>query len=487
MRNDFNPWEPFRQGQQAEQGLAQAEQEGLGWRERLAMKRAASQLGAQNYFAGYEGVPGAERPDYLKEAWANADPAQSMQLESLLAEPFKMNRAAQQAGKIEAAKKASDLDYNKALIQEFYTSLGAQEAAAQGANAFGPSTQAPGSGVLLPGQSMSGSAGAPASPSAVERTFEITPTGPKFGMKTLSPFEQSMKQGEDTVRRENLTLSKTKESRETVQQAHENVRKITDQILATRQAMENRNMPWETGQQQLQLLQQDLSSAQQRRDGLLGASSGVASPSPMVSTGKGGPFTEKQQSQIGMKDVEEKNTAANKETVAVRERAKGQTVVRTVISSLRDHFSKLNEMGGITNTEKDPVSNLAAGAASSAGGQVTGKLLGTKSQSLRNTIAQQRPLLMQAVMKATGMTAKQMDSNVELKLWLATATDPTVDFQSNMKALDMLEQLYGQEIRPETPVTNRASSSTSMTTTVPAFHDPEKQKRYEEFKKQHKP
>ena len=107
MRNDFNPWPVMASGQQVEQNLAQAESEGLSWRERLAMKRASAAMGNQNYFAGYEGVPGAKRPDYLKQAYADADPAQAMQLEGMIAEPFKLNRAAEQAGKIEAARDAA--------------------------------------------------------------------------------------------------------------------------------------------------------------------------------------------------------------------------------------------------------------------------------------------------------------------------------------------------------------------------------------------
>jgi hypothetical protein len=108
--------------------------------------------------------------------------------------------------------------------------------------------------------------------------------------------------------------------------------------------------------------------------------------------------------------------------------------------------------------------------------------LGTKTQSLRNTIAQQRPLLMQAIMKATGMTAKQMDSNVELKLWLSTATDPTLDLQSNMKSLDMLEQLYGKEL-----TASESTPSTSVTPTPHApFHNPDEEAAYQEYKKRNR-
>ena len=46
-------------------------------------------------------------------------------------------------------------------------------------------------------------------------------------------------------------------------------------------------------------------------------------------------------------------------------------------------------------------------------------------------------------MKASGMSAKQMDSNAELKLWIATATDPEKSIQANREAMDRIENLYG--------------------------------------------
>lgn len=122
----------------------------------------------------------------------------------------------------------------------------------------------------------------------------------------------------------------------------------------------------------------------------------------------------------------------------------GKGSVTDVAASLRDMFNKLDEAGGITNPQNRWGTNLAAGLASSDAGQAAGKLFGTENQSLRNTIAQQRPLLLQAIMKATGMSAKQMDSNAELKLYLATATDPTLDVAANRRALDMIETLYGK-------------------------------------------
>jgi hypothetical protein len=121
----------------------------------------------------------------------------------------------------------------------------------------------------------------------------------------------------------------------------------------------------------------------------------------------------------------------------------GKQTVNTIIGGLKDEYSKLLSKGGITSTAQPGISNIPAAIGSSGIGQMTGKLLGTENQSARNTIAQSRPLLLQAIKSATGMSAKQMDSNVELKMYLAAATDPTLDYETNIKALNQLEALYG--------------------------------------------
>lgn len=121
----------------------------------------------------------------------------------------------------------------------------------------------------------------------------------------------------------------------------------------------------------------------------------------------------------------------------------GKQTVDTLISGLKDEYNKLYAGGGITSAEQPGMANLPGAIGSSAVGQMAGKLFGTENQSARNTIAQSRPLLLQAIKNATGMSAKQMDSNVELKMYLAAATDPTLDYESNMKALQQLENLYG--------------------------------------------
>lgn len=120
----------------------------------------------------------------------------------------------------------------------------------------------------------------------------------------------------------------------------------------------------------------------------------------------------------------------------------GATDVGIAISTLRDAYDRLEKGGGITSSENSPLSNAPAYLSSTGAGQIAGKMFGTQNQSARNDIAMTRPVLLAALMKATGMSAKQMDSNAELKLWLATATDPTLDVESNKRALNNIERKY---------------------------------------------
>lgn len=121
----------------------------------------------------------------------------------------------------------------------------------------------------------------------------------------------------------------------------------------------------------------------------------------------------------------------------------GKDTVSGIASELRGYYKLLKDNGGIVDTEKGGASNIGARISASGLGQALGGAVGTKNQSARNSIEQTRPLLLNAIKQATGMSAKQMDSNAELKMYLAAATDPKLDVQANEAALNNLERLYG--------------------------------------------
>lgn len=148
----------------------------------------------------------------------------------------------------------------------------------------------------------------------------------------------------------------------------------------------------------------------------------------------------------------------------LQKRASGSGDVDVALGTLRDAYTRLESGGGITSTKKDGLSNVGPAIASSPVGQAVGKMFGTNNQSARNDIAMARPALLAALMKATGMSAKQMDSNAELKLWLSTATDPTLDVESNRRALDNIEKKY---LNPKLPGTGATGDFSAPKNTVP--------------------
>lgn len=121
----------------------------------------------------------------------------------------------------------------------------------------------------------------------------------------------------------------------------------------------------------------------------------------------------------------------------------GEGTVDSVVAGLRDKYNELNTGGGIVNDNDGFLGNMGARLASTGLGQTVGGAAGTKNQTARDDILMTRPVLLQSIMKATGMSAKQMDSNAELKLYLSTATDPTKGYQANMNALDRIEKMFG--------------------------------------------
>lgn len=124
-------------------------------------------------------------------------------------------------------------------------------------------------------------------------------------------------------------------------------------------------------------------------------------------------------------------------------RGTGKSSVTDIVTTLRDAYGQLHKGGGIVDPKAGAIENIGNRVQSSSVGQFVGGAVGTRNQSLRNQIKQSRPLLLQAIRQATGMTGKQMDSNVELQLYLSAATDPELDIAANMEALDNLDRLYG--------------------------------------------
>lgn len=121
----------------------------------------------------------------------------------------------------------------------------------------------------------------------------------------------------------------------------------------------------------------------------------------------------------------------------------GKADVDKDIVTLKSALDALHAGGGITSVSKGVIPNIGRWATNTGPGQLLGSMGGTQNQKARDVISQARPLLLRSIMQATGMSARSLDSNAELKLWLSTATDPAKGYEANVEALNNIASKYG--------------------------------------------
>jgi hypothetical protein len=136
---------------------------------------------------------------------------------------------------------------------------------------------------------------------------------------------------------------------------------------------------------------------------------------------------------------------SGKEPKAVEREAKaaaGKNELASELDNIRIAYDNLNKMRAIPSTGRNVLSNIAAGTAASGVGQTLGRLAGTPEQTERDVIKSGRLRLVNAIKNATGMSAQQLNSNVELKNMLDSVTDPSQSIETVNRILDQIQETY---------------------------------------------
>ena len=128
----------------------------------------------------------------------------------------------------------------------------------------------------------------------------------------------------------------------------------------------------------------------------------------------------------------------------------GQLALGDTISTAETLVKDLAKMGGITSTSKGPLANLVTSLQTGTVGQMGGRVFGTKEQAKRDELKSIRLQLLNAVKEATGMSAQQLNSNVELKTYLDSLGSEGMTKEANMAILDNLSRRYlkGEAAQP---------------------------------------
>jgi len=140
----------------------------------------------------------------------------------------------------------------------------------------------------------------------------------------------------------------------------------------------------------------------------------------------------------------------------------GKTQLADDLSNLRASFIALDAMKAIPSTQRNMLSNITSGISASGIGQKTGQLLGTEAQVERDVINSARSRLVNSIKNATGMSAQQLNSNVELQTMLKSISDPGHSIQSALRIIDDIEKAYvtGSSMAPPPPPAAQGSRLT---------------------------
>jgi hypothetical protein len=127
-------------------------------------------------------------------------------------------------------------------------------------------------------------------------------------------------------------------------------------------------------------------------------------------------------------------------TAAALKQEQGASQAQDILDNLRFAYEDLNRQRAIPSTQRNAISNVLSAIGASGVGQVAGRATGTEAQTQRDIIASARNQLFAAVKNATGLSAQNLNSNVEFTTWLNSLTDPAKSIEANREILSNMEK-----------------------------------------------
>lgn len=122
--------------------------------------------------------------------------------------------------------------------------------------------------------------------------------------------------------------------------------------------------------------------------------------------------------------------------------------VSSIVGKIRAAYEALDKAKAIPSSRRGGAENVWDYLSVSAPGREIQRAFGTETSKHLTDITASRKLLATAIKNATGMSAQEMNSNVELQLMLDALTDPTQGYEAALSVLGTIEELYGAPKAP---------------------------------------
>jgi hypothetical protein len=122
--------------------------------------------------------------------------------------------------------------------------------------------------------------------------------------------------------------------------------------------------------------------------------------------------------------------------------AEGKETLGDILSTAQTLVTDLKNSGGMSSTSAGALSNLITSTQTGTAGQFLGGVFGTEAQSKRDQLKSVRLQLLNAIKEATGMSAQQLNSNVELQTYLKSLGSEGMTAEANLAIIDNLSKTY---------------------------------------------
>ena len=144
-------------------------------------------------------------------------------------------------------------------------------------------------------------------------------------------------------------------------------------------------------------------------------------------------------------------------TAAANKREEGQQQAGDILDTLEAAYADLDRMKAVPSQQRSVMSNVLSYVAGTGVGQVAGRAVGSEAQTQRDIIQSSRNQLLNAVKNATGMSAQQLNSNVEFRSWLEALSDPTRSIEANKAILGNMRRFIANNTKKDEAATPAAA------------------------------
>ena len=120
----------------------------------------------------------------------------------------------------------------------------------------------------------------------------------------------------------------------------------------------------------------------------------------------------------------------------------GREQLTQTLDQVLEAYDELHRLEGLPSQERGLISNIGSSIASSGIGQMAGRVGSTKEQVERDVIKAARLNVLNALKQATGKTAQELNSNVELKTNLEALSDPSQGYEAATRIIDNIKKTY---------------------------------------------